>query len=197
VPKDAVLAAAKSRFAAQGFEKTTLREIASDAHVDAAMVLYLFGSKDALFRESIRLIIDPTKLAAAISDGGADDIGVRMVRAYLQIWDQPETQTSMITMLASATSNSAAREAFQDFMREYVLTAVSGALGGGADSQLRATLAATNLVGTALIRYVFAVGPLAEVSTDEVVAMIAPTVQRYLTADVDQLGLPGRYRRAL
>ncbi|CQD10578.1 transcriptional regulator [Mycolicibacterium conceptionense] len=58
--RDAVLAAAKLRFAAEGYEKTTLRAIASDAHVDASMVLYLFGSKADLFRESLRLILDPT-----------------------------------------------------------------------------------------------------------------------------------------
>jgi AcrR family transcriptional regulator len=59
VSRETVLAAAKRRFADQGYEKTTLRAIAEDAHVDPSMVLYLFGSKAELFRESLRLIIDP------------------------------------------------------------------------------------------------------------------------------------------
>lgn len=58
--RDAVLAAAKKRFAEDGYEKTTLRAIADDAHVDPSMVLYLFGSKADLFRAALRLIIDPT-----------------------------------------------------------------------------------------------------------------------------------------
>lgn len=53
VSREAVLAAAKQRFAEDGYEKTTLRAIAREAGVDPSMVLYLFGSKDALFRESI------------------------------------------------------------------------------------------------------------------------------------------------
>ena len=57
--RDAVLAAAKKRFASEGYERTTLRAIADDAHVDPSMVLYLFGSKLDLFRESLRLILEP------------------------------------------------------------------------------------------------------------------------------------------
>src|SRR3954465_5533682 len=85
VSRDAVLSAAKQRFAAEGYEKTTLRAIADDARVDPSMVVYLFGSKTELFRESLRLIIDPDALAAALTDGDGD-IGTRMVRTYLDIW---------------------------------------------------------------------------------------------------------------
>jgi hypothetical protein len=51
-------------------------------------------------------------------------------------------------------------------------------------------LAASNLVGTALLRYIIEVPPLATLSADEVVHLIAPTLTRYLTADADELGLP-------
>lgn len=189
VSRDAVLAAAKQRFAAQGYEKTTLREIARDAHVDPSMVLYLFGSKVELFRESLRLILDPDKLAAAIADDDGD-VGTRLVRTYLSIWELPESAVSMRAMLASATSNTDAHEAFREFIQDYVLTTVSGVIGGGEQARLRAMLAATNLVGTAMLRYVMQVPPLATLSGDEVVRLIAPTVTRYLTADANELGLP-------
>jgi AcrR family transcriptional regulator len=185
-----VLRAAKQRFAVEGYEKTTLRAIAEDAHVDPSMVLYLFGSKAELFRESLRLIIDPEVLVAALADGDGD-IGSRMVRSYLKIWEHPDTAASMVAMLASATSNPDAHEAFRAFMQSYVLTAVSGALGGGEQARLRALLAATNLVGTAILRYVMQVAPLAELSTEQVVALIGPAVTRYLTASAEELGLPG------
>lgn len=187
--RDAVLAAAKQRFAAEGYEKTTLRAIARDAHVDPSMVLYLFGSKADLFRESLRLILDPSMLVAALT-GPAEEVGDRMVRAYLRIWESPETGASMRAMLQSATSNSDAHQAFRDFMQDYVLAAVSGVLGGGEQAKLRAMLAAANLVGTAMLRYVMEVPPLATLPGDNVVRLIAPTVTRYLTADADELGLP-------
>jgi hypothetical protein len=51
-------------------------------------------------------------------------------------------------------------------------------------------LAASQLVGAAVLRYVMKVPPLATLSDDELVRLIAPTVTRYLTADADELGLP-------
>jgi AcrR family transcriptional regulator len=189
VSRDAVLAAAKKRFATDGYEKTTLRAIARDAHVDPSMVLYLFGSKLDLFRESLRLIIDPQVLVSALTEEDGD-VGARMVRVYLRIWESPDTGPSMVAMLQSATSNSDAHEAFRSFMQSYVLTAVSGVLGGGERARLRAMLAATNLVGTAMLRYVMKIPPLATLSDEEVVRLIAPTVTRYLTADAEELGLP-------
>lgn len=190
--REAVLAAAKVRFAAEGYEKTTLRSIAEDANVDPSMVLYLFGSKADLFREALRLIIDPAALVAALS-GGADDeadIGTRMVRTYLRIWESPDTGPSMVAMLQSATSNSDAHDAFRAFMQNYVLTAVSDVLGGGDEARLRAMLAASQLVGAAVLRYVMKVAPMATLSDDEMVRLLAPTVTRYLTADARELGLP-------
>ncbi|KAA0086741.1 TetR family transcriptional regulator [Mycolicibacterium sp. P9-64] len=189
VSREAVLASAKKRFAEDGYEKTTLRAIAEDAHVDPSMVLYLFGSKADLFRAALRLIIDPDVLVAAMN-GDEGDIGRRLVVQYLQIWESPETANTMAAMLQSATSNGDAQEAFRSFMREYVLTAVSGVIGGGEQARLRAMLAATNLVGTALLRYIMKVPPLATLPTDDVVRMVSPAVTRYLTADADELGLP-------
>lgn len=191
VSRDAVLSAAKQRFATEGYEKTTLRAIAQDAHVDPSMVLYLFGSKEELFRESLRLILDPEVLVAALTGAADDDadIGTRMVRTYLGIWETPDTAASMRAILQSATSNSDAQDAFRGFMQNYVLTAVSGVLGGGENARLRAMLAASSLVGTAMLRYVIEVPPLATLSADEVVRLIAPTVTRYLTADAAELGL--------
>jgi hypothetical protein len=68
--------------------------------------------------------------------------------------------------------------------------AVSGVLGGGEQARLRALLAATSLVGTAMLRYLIEVPPLVTLPVDDVVRLVAPTVTRYLTADAKELGLP-------
>lgn len=192
VSREAVLAAARKRFGAQGYEKTTLRAIARDAHVDPSMVLYLFGSKADLFREALNMIVDPGALAAAVAGAADDDpdIGARMVRAYLRIWQSPESGPTMVAMLQSATSNSDAHEAFRGFMQNYVLAAVSGELGGGEQARLRALLAAGQLVGIAILRFVMKIAPLATLPDDDLVRLLAPTVTRYLTADAQELGLP-------
>ena len=113
-----------------------------------------------------------------------------MVRAYLGIWEHPETAASMVAMLQSATSNSDAHEAFRGFMQCYVLTAVSGALGGGEQARLRAMLAATNLVGTAMLRYVMQGGAAGDATGRRYRQAVAPAVTRYLTADAEELAFP-------
>ncbi|WP_163720229.1 TetR/AcrR family transcriptional regulator [Mycolicibacterium psychrotolerans] len=192
VPREQVLAAATTRFARDGYDKTTLRAIADDARVDAAMVVYLFGSKEKLFRESLQLILDPDMLVAALAGAEDDgpDIGERMVRTYLGLWEAPQTAASIRAMVASATSHPEANDAFRGFVQDYVLAAVSDILGGGEQARLRAMLAASSLVGTAMLRYVIGVAPLSELPTDDVVRLVAPTVTRYLTADAAELGLP-------
>lgn len=189
VSRDVVLRAAKSQFARQGYEKTTLRAIADEAHVDPSMVLYLFGSKAELFRESMKLVLDPQVFTDQLTtDDG--DLGFRIVRAYLGIWEQPDTAASMVSMLQSATSNSDAHEAFREFLQSYVMAAVTDALGGADEARLRAMLAATSLVGTAMLRYVMRVPPLSTLTVDEVVTLVGPSVQRYLSAPASEIGLP-------
>jgi AcrR family transcriptional regulator len=190
VSRDVVLRAAKSQFALHGYEKTTLRAIADEAHVDPSMVLYLFGSKAELFRESMKLVLDPQVFTDQLTTDDDDDLGFRIVRAYLGIWEQPDTATSMVSMLQSATSNSDAHEAFREFLHSYVMTAVTEALGGADEARLRAMLAATSLVGTAMLRYVMRVPPLSTLTVDEVVTLVGPSVQRYLSAPASELGLP-------
>ena len=192
MPREEVLTAATTRFARDGYDRTTLRALADDARVDAAMVVYLFGSKEKLFREALRLILDPDALVAALAGAGHDDaeIGERMVRTYLGLWEAPQTAASIRAMVASATSHPEANDAFRGFIQDYVLGAVSDILGGGEQARLRAMLAASSLVGTAMLRYVIGVAPLSELPTEDVVRLVAPTVTRYLTADAADLGLP-------
>ena len=189
MPREVVLTAAKERFARDGYDKTTLRAIAGDAAVDPSMVLYLFGSKADLFRESLRLVVDPKPLVAAMTEGDGT-VGERLVRQYLDIWESPETAPTMVATLASATSNPDAKEAFRSFLRDYVLTTVAAVIGGDEEARLRAQLVATSLIGTSLMRYVIPVPPLADMPTEDVVKIVAPTVTRYLACGAKELGLP-------
>ncbi|OBA64169.1 TetR family transcriptional regulator [Mycobacterium sp. 1100029.7] len=188
VSRDGVLRAAKHQFAKHGYDKTTLRAIADEARVDPSMILYLFGSKAALFRESMTLVLPSDLLTTELAEVD-DDVGCRVVRAYLGLWEQPDTAASMASMVQSATSNSDANEAFRSFLHDYLLTAVSTALGGGDEARLRAMLAATNLVGTAMLRYIMRVPPLSSLGAEQVVMLVGPAVHRFLTAPADQLGL--------
>ena len=60
-----ILSAARRRFATEGYEPTTLRAIAADVGVDAALVSRYFGSKQDLFATATEFRIDLPDLAGA------------------------------------------------------------------------------------------------------------------------------------
>ncbi|MFD6811748.1 helix-turn-helix domain-containing protein, partial [Streptomyces anthocyanicus] len=45
----AILEAARERFAADGYERATIRAIARDAGIDPSLVMRYFGNKEGLF----------------------------------------------------------------------------------------------------------------------------------------------------
>jgi hypothetical protein len=47
--------------------------------------------------------------------------------------------------------------------------------------KFRAELAASHMIGIAILRYVIEMEPLASTDPEEIIAMVAPTLQRYLT----------------
>ena len=186
VSRDAVLSAAKQQLRHRGYEKTTLRAIARDAHVDPSMVLYLFGSKEELFRESLRLILDPEVLVAALTGwrGGCRYRHQDGAHVSADLGDARHRQRACEAMLQSATSNTDANDAFRGFMQNYVLTAVSGVLGGGEQARLRAMLAASNFGGNGRTLHhsgaavVDAVRPRQVVSTDRADGYAVPHRRR-------------------
>ena len=45
-------------------------------------------------------------------------------------------------------------------------------------------LVASQMIGLIMVRYVLKVEPVASMSVDQTVAVLAPTIQRYLTGDL-------------
>ncbi len=175
-PREAIIDAARRQFAEQGFDGATMRAIAREAGVDPALVSYYFGSKSGLFVESLRLPVNPADAIDAVLAEGTGDLGRRLVTRFLQVWDTPATGEPVISVLRSAASRP---EIMREFLERRIVPRFAGAL-GGADAELRATAVASQMLGLAFLRYVLRVEPLASATQDEVVALIAPTVQRYV-----------------
>jgi AcrR family transcriptional regulator len=170
-----ILEAARRRFAAQGFEGATMRAIAADAGVDPALVSYYFGSKSGLFVESLRLPVNPRDAIDALLAEGTHDLGVRLVTRFLEVWDDPVTGEPIINVLRSASSQP---ELLREFVERQIVGRFARAI-EGPDAELRATVAATQMLGLAFARYVLRVEPLASAPREAIVALIAPTLQRY------------------
>src|SRR5206468_4736644 len=63
-----ILEAAKELFAADGFERTTIRAVAARAGIDPALVMQHFGSKEGLFAASTRWSNEHQTILAATPD---------------------------------------------------------------------------------------------------------------------------------
>ncbi|HET9420587.1 MAG TPA: TetR family transcriptional regulator [Nocardioides sp.] len=184
--KAAILAAARERFAALGFARTSVRAIAAEAGVDPALVHHYFGTKDELFLAALELPVDPRQvLLPAIASGDPEDAAERMLRVFLSVWDDPDIQVRLVGVfrgVLDAEGQLLLREGFIPVVLEPVGVAL------GIDRpELRMPLVASQVVGLIVLRYVVGVEPLASLSADEVVAIYAPTVQRYLTGELPGL----------
>jgi len=179
----AILSAACAAFAEAGYDRATIRGIAAEAGVDPALVLHYFGSKEALFEDCLELPIRPQEIFERGTAAGPEQLGVTVVRAFLEAWEPPETRLRLQAMLRSAMTNETAMGMIRDLLVREVFGPITQAL-GVPDAQLRATLVGSQLVGLGMMRFVGRLEPLASASIDELVAAVGPTVQRYLTGDI-------------
>jgi len=183
-----VLAAARAVFADRGYDSASIRGIASAAGVDPALVHHYFGSKEKLFLAAVQAPADPDDLLPAVLEGGTADLGANVVRMLVRVWDGPG-QAGGLALVRSAVSNEWTARLLREFLVARVLRRVVSTLDLPQEERdVRGGLAASQLIGVVMARYVLRVEPLASASPEEVVAAVGPSVQRYLTGPVE---LPG------
>jgi AcrR family transcriptional regulator len=178
--RQAILESARRLFAERGYEGATMRAIAADAGVDAALVVHFFGTKAALLIEAIDWPFNPqSEVANALIDGPRQ-AGRRLVALFLRTWDEENRRNPILTLLRAATTEPQAARMLREFLRQELFAPLMERLGSD-EPELRANLAGAQLVGLGITRYVLGFEPLASAEAADVVAWIAPTLQRYLT----------------
>ena len=177
--REAILEAARGRFARQGYDGATIRGIAADAGVDPALVHHFFGTKERLFVAAMRFPMVPSEVLSRLVASDHERLGETLVRLFLSIWEDPDARETALGIIRSAVTNDGAARMFREFVTSAILNVVVGAT-QAPDPELRASLVASQLVGLAFTRYVVGLEPIANASVDELVAAIGPTVQRYL-----------------
>jgi AcrR family transcriptional regulator len=183
--REAILTAARAAFAERGFDAASIRAIATAAGVDPALVHHYFGTKEELFRATIEVPIDPAQLLPTVLVGGPEGVGERLVRTFLGVWDSP-AGTPAVALLRSAVNNEWTARLLREFLITQVLRRVLDHLDiDPAELPLRGSLVATQMIGLGMMRYVIRLEPVASASVETLVAAIGPTVQRYLTGDLD------------
>ncbi|MGI5220033.1 TetR family transcriptional regulator [Nocardia sp. CA-290969] len=181
--RDAILTAARVRFAQAGFDKTSIRAVAADAGVDPALVHHYFGTKQRLFAAVVQLPIDPEVVLAQVDAVPLDRLGETIVRTVVGLWDSPvgAGAVALVRSLVAGGDVSLVR----DFLLSVVLERVRRRIATESDDgRARVALAASQMVGVVVTRKIVNLQPVTEMSLDQVVAAVGPTLQRYLTGDI-------------
>lgn len=195
----AILKAASKEFALHGYDAASLRGIARRAGVDPALVHHYFDDKASLFAESVRAPARPDLLVAEVLAGPRDEVGERLVRVLLTTLDVEPARTRVIQLVRTALGHDFAARMLREFILRELLHRISESLEVD-DSELRANLAASQLVGLMVTRYGIRVEPLASTPIDEVVRRVGPVITWHLIGYPDvaltrSLGAPNNSPR--
>ena len=179
-----ILDAARAEFAERGFDATSMRGVARRAGVDPALVRHYFDSKaDLLAAGLVPGGVDPRVVVGAVAAGPRDAVGERLVRLVLSVWDTPDGRARLRAVLSGALSADPAAAVFVDYLRRTVFGSLAAGL-DAPDADLRVSLVASQVVGLLVTRVVIGLEPLASLPADDVVALVGPTLQRYLVGDL-------------
>ena len=176
--REEILVAARQLFAQRGYQATTMRAIAAEAGVNAALVHHYFGSKEQLLVAAMNLPLNPAAAIRELRDAGPrDQLGERLVRFFVRTWRDPETGQPLQALLRASASSDAGAATMREFVENVMLARLSMLLG---IPRLRLAGGFAQLVGFALAGTVIGIEPLASASEDELVALLAPSIQRYV-----------------
>jgi AcrR family transcriptional regulator len=178
--REAIAAAARAQFAQQGFDRTSMRSVALQAGVDPTLVSHFFGSKQALFAQVMQLPFDPAVVIPRILEGDPAAIGTRLATFVVTVLQSPEGFARLTGLVRAAASEDAAAQVVRQRVTREILAPLAAGLGSD-EPQLRGSLAASQVVGMVMARHVVKVEPLASLPPERVIALIGPTLQRYLT----------------
>ena len=181
----AIVAAARARFGAHGFDRTTIRAVAGDAGVDPALVIRYFGNKAGLFAAASRIEIGLPDLRGV----PPDELAERLLPHFFAVWeDDPE----LLPMLRAAATSPSAAQAMVQIFAEQVAPALAVVTPDRADE--RAALVGALILGLAMQRYVLHLPPLVEMQPEQLRRWLTPVFAYFLTAAYPKSREPVRGR---
>jgi len=178
--REDIAAAALALFAASGYDGVTVRVIAAEAGVDPALIYHFYGSKRGLFDELIALPFDPEEIVRNALAGDVDELGTRIVTFMVTQLRDPVAGERIVAVLRTAAAQPEAAAVMREYYSRRLLEPLAHALQADRP-QLRAALCSSQLIGLAMAEHVIGIQPLVDTATEDLIAIYAATVQRYLT----------------
>jgi AcrR family transcriptional regulator len=167
-----ILAAARQMFAELGYDRTTIRAVATAASVDAGLVMHYFGTKDELFSRAAELPADelPSGTAEQVAEALLTSLSKRLV-------SEP---VASLAVLRSMLTNTDAADRYRA-AAEPQLSQITAAI-PTPDAELRASLLSAIVHGVIIERYLLRLGRLANASPDQIIDLLRPCFQTLAAA---------------
>ena len=178
-----IVAAARGEFAQHGWAGTTIRAVARAADVDPALVYHYFGSKEGLLDAATNPPPKWLESVAMVWTTPIEDLGAALIKLLLASWADDEIGPTLRAILQTAAHEPSTREKLGRVV-EGSLMEVSELGGDERDRLIRSGLISSQMMGFALMRYVWKIEPVASMTDDEAIAAIAPNLQRYVNGDL-------------
>ena len=178
-----ILREARASFAERGYAGTTVRAVARAAGVDPTLVYHYYGSKEGLLDAATtppQSFLDQIVTAWQTPKG---ELGEQLVRGMLRNWEDPDHSPVLQAILQIAGNEPATREKLRIIIERSIMGPSAQAL-DESERLARSSLIGSQLMGLAFMRYVWKIEPIATMTEDDIVAAIAPTIQRYLGGNI-------------
>ncbi|MEZ0349251.1 TetR/AcrR family transcriptional regulator [Mycobacterium sp. pR1184] len=178
-----ITAAARDEFAQHGWAGTTIRAVARGADVDPALVYHYFGSKEGLLDAATNPPQKFLENVAKVWTTPVDRLGAALITFLLSAWADDEVAPTLRAILQTAAHEPATHEK----LRRIVESSLMGVSNLGVDERdrmIRSGLVSSQMMGFALMRYVWKIEPIASMTEGEAIAAIAPNLQHYVSGDL-------------
>jgi AcrR family transcriptional regulator len=166
----AILRAARRAFAVQPYDVVTLRGIAADANVSAALIVKHFGSKESLF-EQVADFSEAAELLLAAPDA---ELGRHAVLTLVKY--RRDHGLDLLVRVIFAAGSGDERALIREHFRDQVTRAFAARL-TGAEADLRAELITAQLLGLGAAISVDKTGPIATADPETIADLYAPALQ--------------------
>lgn len=177
--RERIVEVAGQHLAARGFAGTSMRAIAREVGVDPSLISHYFGDKAGLLVATMALPFNPIEKILPVLAGDMDGMGVRLVTTFLDAWDPHREVFSAMLRSTFGSSDPTTMPAIQ-VAQNVIVSGLREKL-SGTDADIRATLAASQIIGMATIRYVAGLEPLASAPAAQVAGTLGPAIQELLT----------------
>jgi AcrR family transcriptional regulator len=184
--RERIRVAARDLFAANGFDKTSVRSIATAAGVDSALVHHYFGTKQQLFTAAVQIPIDPMTVLGPLREAPLERLGHTLPELLIPLWDSTLGAGFIATLrsMLAGSDVSLLRSFIQEIITAEVGPRVDNPPGSG---KIRVQFVASQLMGVAMARYILALEPFTSLPAQQIAKTIGPNLQRYLTGDLPGL----------